>query len=121
MLVVLREINANLESARAASPDADRLERLLRDISAKLDGARAAAPDAEVLENLLRDISLKIEGARAGAPDARLLEPLDGGTRVTLRHTGFTSPETCTNTAIGWETSFARLAQCLADGEQARR
>src|SRR5215472_4623059 len=27
------------------------------------------------------------------------LEPLDGGTRVTLRHTGFTSPEMCTNTA----------------------
>jgi uncharacterized protein YndB with AHSA1/START domain len=42
------------------------------------------------------------------------LDRLDGGTRVTLRHAGFTSPETCTNTAIGWETSFERLAECLA-------
>jgi uncharacterized protein YndB with AHSA1/START domain len=42
------------------------------------------------------------------------LEPIDGRTRVTLRHAGFTSPETCTNTAIGWETSFERLSECLA-------
>jgi uncharacterized protein YndB with AHSA1/START domain len=42
------------------------------------------------------------------------LERLDGGTRVTLRHAGFASAETCTNTAIGWETSFEQLAQSLA-------
>jgi uncharacterized protein YndB with AHSA1/START domain len=42
------------------------------------------------------------------------LEPLDRGTRLTLRHTGFTSAETCTNTAIGWETSFEQLAESLA-------
>src|SRR5262249_8777862 len=42
------------------------------------------------------------------------LEPLDGGTRVTLRHSGFTSADTCTNTAIGWETSFEQLAKSLA-------
>jgi uncharacterized protein YndB with AHSA1/START domain len=41
------------------------------------------------------------------------LEPLDRGTRVTLRHAGFTSAESCTNTAIGWETSFERLAASL--------
>jgi uncharacterized protein YndB with AHSA1/START domain len=41
------------------------------------------------------------------------LERLDEGTRITLRHTGFASPETCTNTAIGWETSFERLAESL--------
>jgi len=41
------------------------------------------------------------------------LEPLDGGTRVTLRHAGITAPERCTNTCIGWETSFERLAAIL--------
>jgi uncharacterized protein YndB with AHSA1/START domain len=43
-----------------------------------------------------------------------LLEPLDGGTRITLRHSGFVAPEVCTNTRIGWETSFERLAEILA-------
>ena len=56
-----------------------------------------------------------------GAPGASttvtyLLEPLDAGTRITLRHSGFTSREVCLNTAIGWETSFERLAACLAPG-----
>jgi len=41
------------------------------------------------------------------------LEPVDGGTRVTLRHSGFSSPEACTQTAIGWETSFGRLTELL--------
>lgn len=56
---------------------------------------------------------------RVGAPDAPttvsyLLERLDGGTRLTLRHTGFTAGEVCTNVGIGWETSFERLAEILA-------
>ena len=56
----------------------------------------------------------------AGAPGAPttvtyLLEPLDGGTRITLRHAGFNSRETCANTAIGWETSFERLAESLSN------
>jgi uncharacterized protein YndB with AHSA1/START domain len=56
----------------------------------------------------------------AGAPGAPttvtyLLERLDGGTRITLRHAGFTSRETCANTAVGWETSFERLAESLDD------
>jgi uncharacterized protein YndB with AHSA1/START domain len=42
-----------------------------------------------------------------------LLEPSGAGTRVTLHHTGFASPETCKNTGIGWDTSFARLAELL--------
>lgn len=42
------------------------------------------------------------------------LERTNGGTRVTLRHAGFTSAQTCTNTAIGWETSFEQLAETLA-------
>jgi uncharacterized protein YndB with AHSA1/START domain len=43
-----------------------------------------------------------------------LLEPLDRGTRITLRHAGFTSREVCTNTCIGWETSFEQLEELLA-------
>jgi len=45
-----------------------------------------------------------------------LLEPLDGGTRVTLRHSGFKSRDVCIATCIGWETSFERLAELLALG-----
>src|SRR3989442_1198768 len=41
-----------------------------------------------------------------------LLEPVDGGTRITLRHSGF-APEVWTNTCIGWETSLERLADVL--------
>ena len=32
-----------------------------------------------------------------------------GGTRITLRHTGFTSADACQNNAAGWESSFAQL------------
>ncbi|MDQ6803125.1 MAG: SRPBCC domain-containing protein [Acidobacteriota bacterium] len=42
-----------------------------------------------------------------------LLEEIDGGTRLTFRHSGFGSPEACANTAAGWETSFARLVEIL--------
>ncbi|HEY8180810.1 MAG TPA: SRPBCC domain-containing protein, partial [Thermoanaerobaculia bacterium] len=41
------------------------------------------------------------------------LEEIDGGTRLTFRHSGFASPEASANTAIGWETSFARLVEIL--------
>jgi uncharacterized protein YndB with AHSA1/START domain len=61
-------------------------------------------------------------GAPGGPTTVRyLLEPLDGGTRITLRHSGFTSRDTCNNTAIGWETSFERLAQILAPEAQPSR
>ena len=43
-----------------------------------------------------------------------VLEPVDGRTRITLRHVGFASPERCGAFAIGWETSFERLAEILA-------
>lgn len=42
------------------------------------------------------------------------------GTRVTLRQQGeFAAPLVCANIAIGWETSFAHLAQILANEEAA--
>jgi hypothetical protein len=62
---------------------------------------------------------------RVGTPGAPttvtyLLERLDGGTRITLRHTGFTSPESCTSTSVSWETSFERLTEILATKRPAR-
>jgi uncharacterized protein YndB with AHSA1/START domain len=53
---------------------------------------------------------------KPGAPSKveYLLEPLAEGTRLTLRQSGFTSREVCDAFAVGWETSFARLAQHLA-------
>jgi uncharacterized protein YndB with AHSA1/START domain len=57
-----------------------------------------------------------------GAPGARgapttvtfLLEPIEGGTRLTLQHSGFATHDWCLNTCAGWETSFERLAEFLA-------
>jgi uncharacterized protein YndB with AHSA1/START domain len=55
-------------------------------------------------------------GAQAAATTVTyLVEPSDAGTRITLRHSGFGSREVCSNTCIGWETSFERLAELLAE------
>ncbi len=51
--------------------------------------------------------------AGAESECAYLLEPVDGGTRVTLRHSGLASRPACANTCIGWETSFEELARML--------
>lgn len=46
------------------------------------------------------------------------LSAIDNGTRITLRHQGeFAAPLVCANIAIGWETSFAQLAQMHAHRE----
>lgn len=55
---------------------------------------------------------------RVGAPDATttviyLLERIDGGTRITLRHSGFISREATSNNGLGWEACFERLAEIL--------
>lgn len=42
-----------------------------------------------------------------------LVERLARGTRVTLRHSGFTSREANASVCVGWETSFERLAEIL--------
>lgn len=42
-----------------------------------------------------------------------VLEPIARGTRITLRHSGFSSREVCTSNCLGWETSLARLAALL--------
>ena len=57
------------------------------------------------------------EGAgKPGRPSTvtYLVEPFERGTRITLRHLGFASREMCNAFAIGWETSFERLAEILA-------
>lgn len=55
---------------------------------------------------------------RVGSPDAPttvtyLLEPIDGGTRITLRHAGFTSRDATAGNSLGWEACFERLAAVL--------
>lgn len=51
-----------------------------------------------------------------GAPSTvtYLLEPIEGGTRLTLRHSGCVSRESAMANGLGWETSFERLAEILA-------
>ena len=58
-----------------------------------------------------------------GAPGAPttvsyLQEGIDGGTRLTLRHSGFASREACANFGVGWETSLVRLTELLAAEQQ---
>ncbi len=60
----------------------------------------------------------------AGAPSAATtvtyhLQPIDGGTRLTLRHAGFVPPDSCGNVCAGWESSFERLARNLSAGATA--
>ena len=57
------------------------------------------------------------QGAGAqGAPTTVTyrLEDLGAGTRLTLTHAGFASPEACESHRAGWETSLQRLADVLA-------
>jgi hypothetical protein len=41
------------------------------------------------------------------------LQPIDGGTRLTLRHTGFVPPDGCGSVCEGWQSSFERLTRTL--------
>src|SRR5712691_11558089 len=50
----------------------------------------------------------------AGTTVSYVLEPAGDGTRVTLRHTGFSSRETCMATCLGWETSFSELSRVFS-------
>jgi uncharacterized protein YndB with AHSA1/START domain len=42
-----------------------------------------------------------------------LLEPIEGGTRLTLHHTGIAAPDGGVGINVGWQTSFERLADLL--------
>jgi uncharacterized protein YndB with AHSA1/START domain len=44
-----------------------------------------------------------------------VLDRIEGGTRVTLRHSGFASPGLCTANRIGWETSFQQLLRLFGE------
>lgn len=59
----------------------------------------------------------------AGGPGAPTtvtyhLEKVPAATRITVRQSGFATPEICMMTAMGWETSFDRLAQILASEQK---
>jgi len=52
------------------------------------------------------------------APETLVTYKLEGDgdrTRVTLHHSGFTSPAASANTSAGWATSLRRLAQLLGE------
>jgi len=56
----------------------------------------------------------------AGAPETAttvtyLLDQIEGGTRLTVRHAGFPTAESCANTSLGWEASLQRLTEILND------
>jgi len=42
-----------------------------------------------------------------------ILEPIEGGTRLLLRHTGFASRETCGSVSLSWEACFEKLGRLL--------
>jgi uncharacterized protein YndB with AHSA1/START domain len=55
---------------------------------------------------------------RVGMPGAPstvtyLLEAIDGGTRLTVRHTGITATDQRSNVGAGWRSSFDRLTEIL--------
>jgi uncharacterized protein YndB with AHSA1/START domain len=54
----------------------------------------------------------------SGAPGETMVEcalaPSDGGTFLTLSHSGFTRPDRCESTAESWRVTFERLAELLA-------
>jgi uncharacterized protein YndB with AHSA1/START domain len=87
----------------------------------RASGVARGEPYTQVGEFLEVDPPRKLTHTwdRAGKPGAPCtvtyhLDPVDGGTHLTLRQSGFASPEMCTAFAIGWETSFERLAESLA-------
>ena len=47
-----------------------------------------------------------------GAPSVvtYLLERIEGGTRLTLRHTGVSQPDACMGACMGWESCLTHLA-----------
>jgi uncharacterized protein YndB with AHSA1/START domain len=57
--------------------------------------------------------SWRVQGAPGETTVTYVLEPIEDGTRIVLRHDGFSLAGACQNTAIGWETSFARLREML--------
>ena len=55
----------------------------------------------------------------AGAPGtpstvSYLLEPIDGGTRLTVRHADIAPPDRRSNVGAGWRSSFDRLSEILS-------
>jgi uncharacterized protein YndB with AHSA1/START domain len=86
----------------------------------KVSGMGRGAPYAIEGEFLVVDPPRKLVHTwhPPGKPEAAStvsysLQAIDGGTRLTLRHTGITAPDVCANTGIAWETSLERLAELL--------
>jgi len=59
-----------------------------------------------------RSIPVEIQGSFRPLEDH--LQPIDGGTRLTLRHTGFVPPDSCGSVCEGWQSSFEQLTRTLS-------
>jgi uncharacterized protein YndB with AHSA1/START domain len=44
-----------------------------------------------------------------------LLEPIDGGTRLTVRHAGIAAPDQRNNVGAGWRSSFDQLVEIMSE------
>jgi|ERR1700674_4250791 len=56
----------------------------------------------------------RVGAATAPTLVSYLLEAVDGGTRLTLRHTGLDSRDACAGVCFGWESALERLAELLS-------
>jgi uncharacterized protein YndB with AHSA1/START domain len=56
------------------------------------------------------------QGVAPGAPSrvTYLLDPIEGGTRLTVKHSDITTPWEGANIHVGWRTSLDRLAEILS-------
>ena len=77
-------------------------------------------PKIDWPRKLVQHVASRRHSGNAEGSDIPSGKHLDGETRITLRHTGFTSPEWCTSTSVSRETSFERLTEILATKRPAR-
>jgi uncharacterized protein YndB with AHSA1/START domain len=56
------------------------------------------------------------QGVVPGPPSrvAYFLEPIEGGTRLTVKHSDIATPEEAANIHVGWRTSLDRLVEILS-------
>ncbi len=71
---------------------------------------------------LVQTWQMALHGSADGLPEILfdseveyVLSSVDAGTRLTLRHTGFSGADQCARNCLGWETSLAALRELFND------
>jgi len=85
--------------------------------------ARGSTSEERFSRSILRTGWCRHGSRYPGGPTtvSYLLEPIDGGTRVTVRHSGFTGrPESCDGHAEGWQRVLGWLAAHLSPAAAGR-